>query len=55
MVTLIFKCNRQGRSLRELINDYLTIGKELEYRTIAVNKAGDGELSNTYMVVLYNI
>jgi len=27
-------------------------GKELEYRTIAVNKAGDGELSNTEMVVL---
>jgi len=27
-------------------------GKELEYRTIAVNKAGDGEPSNTEMVVL---
>lgn len=24
--------------------------KELEYRIIAVNKAGDGELSNTEMV-----
>ncbi len=27
-------------------------GKELEYRAIAVNKAGDGEPSNTAMVVL---
>ena len=27
-------------------------GKELEYRIIAVNKAGDGESSNTAMVVL---
>jgi len=27
-------------------------GKELEYRIIAVNKAGEGELSNTEMVVL---
>jgi len=27
-------------------------GKELEYRIIAVNKAGDGEASNTVMVVL---
>jgi len=27
-------------------------GKELEYRIIAINKAGDGEASNTAMVVL---
>ncbi len=27
-------------------------GKELEYRIITVNKAGDGEPSNTAMVVL---
>jgi len=27
-------------------------GKELEYRIIAVNKAGEGEASNTVMVVL---
>lgn len=27
-------------------------GKELEYRVIAVNKSGDGEPSNTVMVVL---
>ena len=27
-------------------------GKELEYRIIAVNKTGDGEPSNTAMVVL---
>jgi len=27
-------------------------GKELEYRNIAVNKSGDGEPSNTEMVVL---
>jgi hypothetical protein len=26
--------------------------KELEYRIVAVNKAGDGEPSNTVMVVL---
>jgi len=28
------------------------VGKELEYRIIAVNKAGGGELSNTVTVVL---
>ena len=27
-------------------------GKEWEYRVIAVNKAGEGELSNTVMAVL---
>jgi hypothetical protein len=27
-------------------------GKELEYRVIAINKAGDGAASNTVMVVL---
>lgn len=27
-------------------------GKEFEYRIVAVNKAGDGELLNTVMVVL---
>ncbi|HDY88947.1 MAG TPA: fibronectin type III domain-containing protein [bacterium] len=27
-------------------------GKELEYRIVAVNKTGDGEPSNTAMVVL---
>ena len=27
-------------------------GKELEYRIVAVNKADDGEASNTVMVVL---
>ena len=27
-------------------------GKELEYQTIAVNKAGEGEPSNTAMCVL---
>jgi len=27
-------------------------GKELEYRIIAINKAGEGEASNTAMVVL---
>ena len=27
-------------------------GKELEYQIIAVNKTGDGEASNTVMVVL---
>ena len=27
-------------------------GKELEYHIIAVNKAGEGELSNTEMVVV---
>lgn len=27
-------------------------GKELEYRAVAVNKAGDGEPSNTVMAVL---
>jgi hypothetical protein len=27
-------------------------GKELEYRIIAVNKAGEGQVSNTVMVVL---
>lgn len=27
-------------------------GKEFEYRVLAVNKAGDGELSNTVMAVL---
>lgn len=51
-VTLIIQCSRQGRSLRRSINDYLAIGKELEYRIIAVNKAGDSEPSNTAMVVL---
>jgi hypothetical protein len=35
-----------------LINDYLAMGKELEYRIIVVNKAGEGEPSNTAMVVL---
>jgi len=27
-------------------------GKELEYRAVAVNKAGDGEPSNTVLAVL---
>jgi len=27
-------------------------GKELEYRIIAVNKAGEGQASNTVMVVI---
>jgi hypothetical protein len=52
---------------KEIIDDILAIngrerimsrffeearGKELEYRIVAVNKAGDGEPSNTVMVVL---
>ena len=28
-------------------------GKELEYRIVAINKSGDGEPSNTVMVVHY--
>ena len=38
-------------TLEEAAN-YLKMGKKLEYRIIAVNKAGEGQPGNTVMVVL---
>jgi hypothetical protein len=29
-----------------------TVGQQLEYRVIAINKSGEGQASNTVMVVL---
>jgi len=41
----------KGKRGSEAILVEQTRGKELEYRIIAVKKAGDGEPSNTAMVV----